>query len=524
MVPRPRFAVAGLARSRSRAAGPLALAMLLAIALVAAALGPSLGVRPDRAAPAGPVTADAGGAEATEPTQDEAAERETGVVEEEEEEEEAEGAKTRRKSGLIERSVVESAPGAGVIAPAIAEGTFATQSRLGYQTGDGWEPAIAADAFGHVYMLYAQYEGVPGCDACQSPTQILQVSNDRGQTWQAPRVLQANSEKGWDSQVVIDPADGQTVYASWIERQKSDVVVAKSIDFGVHWTYTVANRINKGADKDILAVRGSDVYVAYDHSTQMYVASSHDGGATFTETKINANANLGWALAGGGTVDMAGNVFFSWNGYEQNGQAKGPVNLFISKSTDKGRTFSNTLLDVSGDPRDCSADLCGWAYLGAAITMTSDASGTLYALWNSGPLGKAPNRIWFSRSTDHGRTWSVKRDVSLARAGAEHAFPAIAARGSGDVRISWMDSRVRPDNSLWNTYYRSSTNGGRSWSTERDISSFVGGYTYIKADGFEFPYGDYYEIDIDDLGTAHLANGQGINYDSPGAIWYTRGK
>jgi hypothetical protein len=505
MVPGPRFRVPAF----PRLGAPLGLASLVAIALIAAGLGPTVGVVRNDGAPTAPLTADAGKA---------------GAGEAENEDEEPGKSRLYRKSGIVERGIVDSAPGSGVIAPAIASGTFATQTRLGYQTGDGWEPAIAADSRGHVYMVYAQYGGVPGCAECQSPTQVLQVSNDRGQTWQAPRVLQKNAEKGWDSQVLVDPADGRTVYASWIERQKSDVIVAKSTNFGATWTYTTANRINKGADKDILAVRGRDVYAAYNHSTQMYVASSHDGGATFSETKINANGNLGWALAGGGTVDNAGNVFFAWNGYEQNGVAKGPVNLFISKSSDGGRTFRNTLLDVSGDPRDCSADECGWAYLGAAITMTSDANGTLYALWNAGPIGKAPNRIWFSRSTDRGLTWSPKVDVSRARQGAEHAFPAIVARGSGDVRISWMDSRVLTDNTLWNAYYRSSTNGGASWSAERDNSSFVGGYTYIKPDGFEFPYGDYYEIDIDDLGTTHVANGQGLNYDSPGAIWYTRGR
>jgi BNR repeat protein len=491
----------------SRTLGPLAVASLVALALMGSVLAPGLGVRRDERLAAAPFTAQSGGGDTESRDPDDASK-----------------GKLYRKSGVVERGIVQGPAGTGIIAPALASGSFSTQTRLGYQTGDGWEPAIAADAYGRVYMLYAQYEGVPGCDACQSPTQVLQVSNDRGQTWQAPRVLQANREKGWDSQILIDPADGRTVYASWIERQKSDVIVAKSTNFGATWSYATANRINKGADKDILAVRGRDVYVAYDHSTQMYVASSHDGGLSFTETRINANAKLGWALAGGGTVDPDGNVYFAWNGYEQNGQAKGPVNLFISKSTDGGATFSNTLLDVSGDPRDCSADDCGWAFLGAAITMTSDARGTLYALWNAGSLPTGANRIWFSRSSDHGRTWSSRVDVSRAQQGAEHAFPAIAARGSGDVRVSWMDTRVPGDNSLWNTYYRSSTDGGASWSTERDISSYVGGYTYIKRDGFEFPYGDYYEIDIDDLGTAHVANGQGLNYDSPGAIWYTRGR
>ena len=59
---------------------------------------------------------------------------------------------------------------------------------------------------------------------------------------------------------------------------------------------------NAGADKPILAVRGQDVYVVYNHAQTIWSASSHDGGATFTEVKVNQNGKLGWSLAGGGTV------------------------------------------------------------------------------------------------------------------------------------------------------------------------------------------------------------------------------
>jgi hypothetical protein len=77
---------------------------------------------------------------------------------------------------------------------------------------------------------------------------------------------------------------------------------------------------------------------------------------------------------------------------------------------------------------------------------------------------------------------------------------------------------------LWNTYYRSSTDGGATWSAEADLSTYVSGFSYIQPNGFNFPFGDYFEIDIDDRGTTHAIWGEALNYDTQGSIWYTRGK
>ncbi len=433
---------------------------------------------------------------------------------------EAEG-KGKRNSGLVSQEVIAGPAGSQVAIPAAAVTGFTPQTRLGYTSGDQWEPAIATDRYGHVYVLYPQYGGVPGCSTCPSPTMILVISSDGGRTWAAPKQIAAPGTGQYDAQIVVDPVDGRTVYASWLQNNKSDTVVANSSDYGATWTTVVADSTNAGTDKPILVVKGKDVYVGYDHGQTVFVSYSHDGGKTFTSAKVNVNVNFGWSLAGGGAIDPSGNVYFSWAGYTQNGGAKGPVNLYVSKSSDGGKTWTSNLLDVSSSPPDCSAYSCGWAYLGAQMTMTADAAGTLYTLWNAGTTDKGPERIYFSKSTDGGVTWSAKSDVSTAPSGASHAFPAIAAAGAGDVRIAWMDTRA---GTLWNVYLRRSTDGGASWSDEVDLSTYVAGYSYIQPDGFGYPFGDYFEISIDNAGKTHAVWGEGLNYDSPGSIWYAQGK
>lgn len=432
------------------------------------------------------------------------------------------------RKGEVNPEAINSSPiQPASVAPAGPSG-FTAQTRLGFHVDNEWEPAIAADRSGHIYMLYAQYTGVPDCETCSNPTQVLQISNDRGTTWGSPKVIYpagASTGGQWDSQIVVDPVDGQTVYASFMQNNKSDIIVAKSTDFGVTWSYVIADATNSGTDKPILAVRGPDVFVTYNHAQTIWGAYSHDGGATFTEVKINQNGRLGWSLAGGGTITPNGNAYFAWAGYESNGGAKGKVNLFVSRSTDGGATWTTQAIDVSASPPDCSTLLCGWAFLGAQLVMTSDTDGNLYLLWNAGSTARGPERIYFAKSIDGGNTYSAKVDVSGAPAGTHHAFPAIAATGTGDVRISWMDARAANGGiDKWNVYYRSSTNGGSTWSSEVDLSTYVGGFSYILTDGFRFPFGDYYEVDIDEQGTAHLVFGEALNYDSPGSIWYVKGK
>src|SRR5512146_472264 len=168
----------------------------------------------------------------------------------------------------------------------LAAAAFTPQTRLGYRTGDQWEPAMAADAHGHLYVLYPQYGPVQGCAACTPPSMSLLISDDNGVSWHASRALLPFPTGQFDPQIVVDPSDRQTVYASWMQNNKRDIVVARSLDFGRTWSFAWAERGREDSDKPVLAVRGNDVYVGFNHEEKFFVSASHDAGQTFSIANV----------------------------------------------------------------------------------------------------------------------------------------------------------------------------------------------------------------------------------------------
>src|SRR5581483_7241795 len=55
--------------------------------------------------------------------------------------------------------LLSTGAGGAVFAKSVAARTnddvqFTQQKRIGFQSGDDWEPAIAADRYGHIYTLF----------------------------------------------------------------------------------------------------------------------------------------------------------------------------------------------------------------------------------------------------------------------------------------------------------------------------------------------------------------------------------
>src|ERR1700692_4410669 len=253
---------------------------------------------------------------------------------------------------------------------------FSGQSRVGLTTGDQWEPSIAADGSGRIFILYPQYGKVASCEGCVMPTMLLVTSGDNGKTWQPPRVILESPSGQFDPQIAVDPADHRTVYAAWLQNGKRAVVLAKSIDSGATWAFSIAVSSEVELDKPALAVRGQNVYVAFNHEEEVWVAASQDGGRNFIPTRVNAESPPGWSLLGAATVDPAGNAYLAWSSYSRAGGARGAVNLYIAKSADAGKTWNAAPLDVSAAAPGCKDEECGEAYLGPQIALTADLAGT----------------------------------------------------------------------------------------------------------------------------------------------------
>jgi hypothetical protein len=431
--------------------------------------------------------------------------------------------------------------GSSLAAAAPPKPTFTAPARLGFPNGDDWEPSIAADRYGHVYAFWTHYVGYagaatgdpdPSCPTCGSPHMDLQISADGGATWSQPNAPFPTLTRQDDPQIVVDPADGRTLYASYMQNNKSSQFVARSNDFGVSWQTMLVEPLQRGTDKDILAVQGQDLYLVYHTLQKIFVSASHDGGTTWTTRNLlngTTNSQFGQSLPSGGAVDSHGRVYFAWNGVNNTGQAKGTINLYVTKSTDGGVTWTTSLVDVSQAAPPCGCG--GWDFWGGQMALGVDASDRVYVLWNANRVKYGPQRVYFARSIDGAQSWSAAQDVSLAPTGSNNAFPALVATGAGDVRIGWMDDRNGFDtggndpNARWNTYYRSSTDSGTTWTAESKLSAFVAGYTYKIAaprDGYLQPYGDYFEMDIDSDGKTVAIWGEGNSYVGPGNVWFAR--
>lgn len=395
--------------------------------------------------------------------------------------------------------------------------------RLVDATADDWEPAIAADPRApYVYLLHNRYGGAKACrNSCPDPAMIVNVSSDGGKTFGPDRFLCTcrNTQGQFDPEIVVVPSTG-AVYAVWMN--DFDIQFSRSLDHGATWSTPepVFGNVSWG-DKPFLATSadGRDVYVSFNGPTggDPYVAVSHDSGATWTQVKATDSKRYyfeyGGAVLPDGTVVLS-EISFTYTA--PGGDAEGPMRVHVLRSTDRGATWTNTVVDTLQLGTACTSAGCYADFYDSGPALAMDASGRLVIVYNGASTAYGPQTVYARSSVDGGVTWSGR--VALSASGVNAAFPAAVGVGDGDVRVWFMDQRT----GRWNTWYTTSRDLGATWSTPVRISDATSGTTYKDASGFVEAYGDYGEIDVTSAGKTVAAWGEGPSYLGPGGVWYNR--
>lgn len=444
------------------------------------------------------------------------------VMATENEEAEEQQEKTENRLEALEEARAEGT--VGVIEPirSAAAAGWAGELLLN-DTGDDWEPAIAADPNApYVYVLHNRYGGDPACAAnCPDPAMIVHVSADGGKTWRPERYLCAcrRVHGQFDPLIEVVPDTGD-VYAVWMNDY--NIHFSKSSDHGQTWSEPVPIYGNVAwGDKPNFATSddGQDVYVLFNGPTggDVHAAVSHDAGATWSQTRVTNDDRYHFAYGTAVMPDgraISTQVSFTYSG--PGGAAEGQMWVHVFSSDDGGQTWSNTVLDELELGTPCTSTGCYADFYDSGPALAVDADGDMAIVYNGASEPFGPQRVYVRSSTDGGDTWGDRRAISPD--GANGAFPAAAGTGDGRVHVYFADQRT----GRWNVWYRESTDLGATWSAAVLLSDATSGTVYKHANGFDEFYGDYGELAITDKGAVVAVWGEGISYFGPGGVWFNR--
>ncbi len=166
------------------------------------------------------------------------------------------------------------------------------------------------------------------------------------------------------------------------------------------------------------------------------------------------------------TVGNNGTVYAIWPSATANVTPGPPTGIFLSKSTDKGRTWQTTQA-VPFDYKNGSFVQMVW-------TDEGGAEGTLHTVWEykERPEIGGYSDIYYVRSTDGGATWSQPRNITDDRPSDYFGqyYPNITAAPDGRVDVAFYDTRFDPGLRSNDVVYTYSNDNGETWSKNERVS------------------------------------------------------
>jgi hypothetical protein len=344
-------------------------------------------------------------------------------------------------------------------------------------------------------------------------------SADNGSTW-GQTYLTLIGHDSFQSDPAVDWTSDGTAWATTIGVDASGSSLTlhafKSTNGGATWTYDADFAGNfADNDKDAMWVDHSptspfkdNIYVTWHRGFPAVVARrTGPGGAWQAPVQVSGGETTGTAIGGDVKTNAFGDVFAFY-------PDTGSQGLYVAKSTDGGAAFGAPVKIATSFgsfqiwiPPQASRGVLIYTTAAAYRTATAD---DVYVAWNDlsgdpgctggfGPIfnssSPCKSRVFFSRSTDGGATWSAPVKVNDPVGLDDQFFPwMVVDESSGNLAITYYDTAGDPSRHATNLYYQSSTTRGLTWSAPLKVTSASTNEVAFGTD-FANQYGDYTGLD-----------------------------
>lgn len=345
-----------------------------------------------------------------------------------------------------------------------------------------------------------------------SGTQGMYYSTDSGVTWGQTNLSLASGDT-FHSDPTVDWSSDGTAWSTTMGINGSVLKVQsyRSANGGATWIFdgTVSGS-QTNTDKQMQWI---------DHSASSPYANNnyviwHNGAPAFmnrrtssgwgTPIQVSNAAATGTCIGSDVKTNSAGDVF----GFFPDTGSRG---IFVVKSTNGGASYGTPVKFVTtydsydiGVPSFASRRVLVYVSGGAYRNGTTN---NVYALWAdlSGDTGcttatnepgtnvssTCKTRIWFSRSTDGGTTWSARTKINNQSGLNDQFNPFLAVdETNGTIGAIYYDTVADAGRKKVDIYYQMSADGGVTWDAAVKVTSAMTDETIAGADSGN-QFGDY---------------------------------
>jgi hypothetical protein len=280
----------------------------------------------------------------------------------------------------------------------------------------------------------------------------------------------------------------------------------KSTDNGATWSFDTTISNGTENDKELMWVDDSassphkdNVYAIWHNGAPVIVNHrTGPGGSWGSPIQVSGAETTGTGIGAEITTNASGDVFAAW-------PDTGSQGLYVARSTDGGASFGAAVhvASTAGSfqfaiPADSSRRVLIYTSIAASggnlfLAWTDLATATGCSSFGPGTDVSSPckTRIWFSRSTDSGGTWSAPVMVNNQSGLNDQFFQRLTLDpANGQISIVYYDTVDDPGRLKTDVWYQSSTDGGLTWSAPFRITTAMTDETASGSD-FGNQYGDY---------------------------------